>query len=310
MKPFAESAAPGKRLDVVIDTDAFNEIDDQFAVVWALLSPERFRVRALHAAPFANSRVASFGEGMERSYEELLRILSLLDLKPGNHVHRGATQRFDAGAENEANPSVDNLIALAESYNADDPLWVIAIGAITNVAEALRRRPDLAERIVLFWLGGHPSHWPHNHEFNLDGDRAGVRFIMDSSLRMGWFPCAVVAEAIKTSLAEMERYVADQGPLGSYLFEIFRDYDHSDLRAMAASKTIWDLAPFAWLLNPASANVHYIPRPRLGPDRAWIPNPDGAEVMEATQFRRDPVFHDLFSKLQAFARGEISPQLG
>ncbi len=310
MESLAEIAATDLRLDIVIDTDAFNEIDDQFAVVWALLSPERFRVRALHAAPFQNQRAATFGEGMERSYEELLRLLDLLGIEPGDKVHRGAKSRFNAGSDEEPNPSVDNLIALAASHTASRPLIVIAVGAITNVAEALRQRPDLAERVVLFWLGGHPSHWPHNHEFNLGGDQAAVRFIMDSSLPMGWFPCALVAEALKTTLPEMERYVAGQGPLGDYLFQIFRDYENTDLTAMASSKTIWDLAPFAWLINPGIVEVRHGPRPRLGDDGVWQPNSDGADIMEAVQLRRDPVFRDLFAKLSAFARGEIKPQLG
>ncbi len=310
MKSLTAIAASKERLDLVIDTDAYNEIDDQFAVIWALLTPDRFRVRALHAAPFDNNRVASFGEGMERSYDELLRILGLLQLEPGSHVHRGATTRFSDASMDQPNPSVDHLIKLAAGYSSDHPLMVVAVGAITNVAEALRRRPDLAERIVLLWLGGHPSHWPHNHEFNLNGDKAAVRYIMDSSLRMGWFPCALVAEALKTTLPEMERYVAGRGALGDYLFEIFRDYDHHDLTVMGASKTIWDLAPLGWLIDPGSTQVQHGPRPRLGANGGWQPNPEGAEIMEATQLRRDAVFRDLFTKLQAFADGQITPHLG
>ncbi|MBE0698068.1 MAG: nucleoside hydrolase, partial [Anaerolineaceae bacterium] len=39
---------------MVLDTDTYNEIDDQFAVVYALLSPEQLQVEALYAAPFTN----------------------------------------------------------------------------------------------------------------------------------------------------------------------------------------------------------------------------------------------------------------
>ena len=34
-------ALPGALPRIVIDTDAANEIDDQFALAWALLSPDR-----------------------------------------------------------------------------------------------------------------------------------------------------------------------------------------------------------------------------------------------------------------------------
>ena len=46
---------PSGIVDVVIDSDTFNEIDDQFAISLALLSPERMRVQAIYAAPFHNA---------------------------------------------------------------------------------------------------------------------------------------------------------------------------------------------------------------------------------------------------------------
>lgn len=65
-------------LDVVIDTDAFNEVDDQFALVYALASPERIRVQAVYAAPFYNDKSVSPADGMEKSYQEILKIFAML----------------------------------------------------------------------------------------------------------------------------------------------------------------------------------------------------------------------------------------
>jgi hypothetical protein len=45
---------PDGKIRMVIDTDTYNEIDDQFAVVHALLSPERLSVEGIYAAPFFN----------------------------------------------------------------------------------------------------------------------------------------------------------------------------------------------------------------------------------------------------------------
>ena len=64
---------PAKRpVRMVLDTDTYNEIDDQFAVVYALISPE-LDVQAVYAAPFHNNRSSGPGDGMEKSYEEILR---------------------------------------------------------------------------------------------------------------------------------------------------------------------------------------------------------------------------------------------
>lgn len=43
----------GKPVRLLIDTDTANEIDDQFALAWALLSPEHMNVQAVTAAPFS-----------------------------------------------------------------------------------------------------------------------------------------------------------------------------------------------------------------------------------------------------------------
>ena len=65
---------------MVLDTDTYNEIDDQFALVHALLSPERLKVEAIYAAPFHNDRSTGPGDGMEKSFEEILRLLARLDV--------------------------------------------------------------------------------------------------------------------------------------------------------------------------------------------------------------------------------------
>jgi purine nucleosidase len=43
---------PRGQVRMILDTDTYNDIDDQFAVVHALLSPEQPRLEALYAAPF------------------------------------------------------------------------------------------------------------------------------------------------------------------------------------------------------------------------------------------------------------------
>jgi purine nucleosidase len=44
---------PPDKVRVLIDTDAANEVDDQFAITWALLSLDRLDVEAIVAEPFS-----------------------------------------------------------------------------------------------------------------------------------------------------------------------------------------------------------------------------------------------------------------
>ena len=60
-------APPTGRVTIVLDTDTKNEIDDQFAVIYALLS-ERIDCRAIYAAPFANRHYATAAEGQPTTY--------------------------------------------------------------------------------------------------------------------------------------------------------------------------------------------------------------------------------------------------
>ena len=50
---------------MVLDTDTYNEIDDQYALAQVLLSPEDVTVEAVYAAPFHNARSTGPGDGME-----------------------------------------------------------------------------------------------------------------------------------------------------------------------------------------------------------------------------------------------------
>lgn len=57
---------PDRVVDAVLDTDTYNEIDDQFAVAYLLRCPERIRVMGLTAAPYLNARSTSPADGMEK----------------------------------------------------------------------------------------------------------------------------------------------------------------------------------------------------------------------------------------------------
>ena len=88
---------PAGRVRMVVDTDTYNETDDQFALVHALLSPERLAVEAVYAAPFHNERSDGPGHGMELSYQEILRLLQRLGRSADGFAFRGSTSYLGAG---------------------------------------------------------------------------------------------------------------------------------------------------------------------------------------------------------------------
>ncbi len=288
---------PGGRVRMVLDTDTYNEIDDQFALVYALLSQERLNVEAIYAAPFHNERSEGPGDGMERSYDEICRLLRLLGRSPERFAFKGSSGWLGSANKPQLSPAAVDLISRAGEQR-DDPLYVVAIGAITNVASALIMAPQIASRIVVVWLAGHASFWHTASEFNLCGDLIASRLILDSGVPLVLVPCHPVAKLLMTTQAEIDRFVRGQGPLGDYLYDIYSAHyaDH-----YARSKELWDLGPVAWLVNPDWVETTLTHSPILTSERTWSHDSGRHLIREARNLDRDAVYADLFRKLEGFA---------
>ena len=286
---------PTGEVRMVLDTDTDNEIDDQFALVYALLA-DSLTVEAVYAAPYSNERSAGPADGMERSYEEILRLLDLLDRDPGDFAFRGADRYLDDGGP-VSSPAVSDLINRARA-DRDDPLYVVAIGVPTNVASALQMAPDIVDSIVVVWLGGNPQYWPTARHFNLQQDIAAARTLFDCGVPLVHVPCINVAEHLTTSVAELEAAIGGRGPLCSYLVEIFAEYGERRWPDRSVwSKEIWDLAPIAWMIEPdwvPSALTH---SPRLTDDLTWNHNPSRHLMREARHADRDLIFVDFIEAI-------------
>jgi len=290
---------PGK-IRAVLDTDTYNEIDDQFALVQMVLSPEKIALEAIYAAPFHNDRSTGPGDGMEKSHAEILELLSRLGISPEGLVHRGVTEFVGAAKRALHAPAVDDLIARARKSSIDDPLYVVAIAAISNIASALLRAPDIADRMVVVWLGGHALEWPHQREFNLKQDVGAAQVVFDSGVPVVNMPCMGVVSHLHSSVPEIERYVEPHGEIGKFLARRFKEYadDH-----VGWSKQIWDMAPVGWLLDAGWAPSVLVPTPVLTADTTYSVDRSRHPMRYVTYVERDPMLRDLFGKLAARAAG-------
>lgn len=291
----ARLTPPKGKVRMVLDTDTFNEIDDQFAVVYSLLSPDKLDVEAIYAAPFHNARSNGPKQGMERSYDEIVRILGFLGVPHEGFVFKGSTEFMKDWDHPIDSPAARDLIKRAMAPG-DGPLYVVPVGAITNVASAILMEPAIIDRIVVVWLGGHARYWGDTKEFNLRQDLPAARVVLDSGVPLMRVPCYPVASHLHTTVPEMEAYLADKGEVGEYLLQIFKDY-HRD--HFAWSKVIWDISAVAWLVNPAWVPSHIVPSPVLNDDVTWSEAPNRHSAREAIMVRRDNIFRDLFEKLEA-----------
>ncbi len=285
---------PTGKVRMVLDTDTYNEVDDQFALVYALLSPERITVEAIYAAPFYNKRSSGPADGMERSYEEILRLLDKMSWPAEGLVYRGATAYLDKSRQAQQSEAVSDLIQRALASPADDPLYVVAIGAITNVASAILIEPSIIEKIVVVWLGGHALHWPHTVEFNLKQDVVAAQIVFDCGVPLVHVPCYPVTSHLATTVSELEAYVSGRGAIGDYLVEIVKGY-HEDHTGW--SKPLWDVGTIAYLVNPAWVPTELVHSPILTDNVTWSIDHSRHFIRYVTYIHRDPIFRDLFAKL-------------
>jgi inosine-uridine nucleoside N-ribohydrolase len=286
-------AIPGGRLNIVIDTDTYNEVDDQFALVYALRSQNRLNVEAIYAAPFFNKRSESPGDGMRKSYDEIINILDKMSYKtPSGFVKKGSgryLESLDTPCQSEA---VQDLIERAMA--AKDTLYVVAIGAVTNVASALLLEPKIAEKIVVLWLGGHAFHWPDTFEFNLKQDTLSANVVFDSNVPLVLFPCKGVVSHFSTTLPELKANISENSAIGRYLINIVEDYSFG---RSVYSKVIWDAVTIAYLNNEAWTSSRIVPSPIAGEDFKWRFDKSRHPIKYIWSIDRDAIYADLFDKI-------------
>lgn len=289
---------PDHPVDVVMDTDTFNEIDDQFALAYMLKSQEKLKVKAINAAPFFNSHSTSPEDGMLRSYDEILHVLKLLGMKQfNNSVYQGSsTFLFDEKNPVES-PAARNLVKLAHQQDAEKPLYIIALAAITNIASALLIDPSIREKIVVVWLGGNSYTWPNNKEFNLFQDIAAARVVFDSGVPVIQLPCMGVVSELRTTGPELRFWLKDENAFCDYLVDITYKEALLNNQGDYWSRAIWDVAAVAWLLDEKFEQSRLEASPICQYDNHYSFDHCRPLIRYVYWVDRDRIFADLFTKL-------------
>jgi inosine-uridine nucleoside N-ribohydrolase len=290
-------SVPAGKIDVVLDTDAYNEIDDQFAIAYMLKNPERLDVKAIYAAPFLNARSTSAGDGMEKSYNEIFKLLDLM--KTEMEVFRGS----DSFLADEKTPVISDaardLAARVENYSPENPLYVVAIGTITNVASALLLNPKVAENAVLVWLGGHGFHFHDTKEFNMVQDIAASRVVMSSGIPFVQLPCMGVVSSFTVSKPELEYWLKGKNPLADYLATNTIDEAESYAHGKPWTRVIWDVTAVAWLLNDNNRFMlsSIVKTPLSSYEGIYEDYAEGEDMRYVYYIHRDRLMEDLFAKI-------------
>jgi purine nucleosidase len=299
MRPFETRVANPR---VILDTDAKNETDDQFAIVHCLLQP-RLDVRGIVPAHFGYRPGESY-TGQQDSRREVDLLLDLMGLAGRIRVEDGAQHAIPDYATPVPSPGAELIIEEAMRDDTDAPLYVAFLGPLTDMATALLMEPRIAERdVTVIWIGGppyveEPHYWP---EYNLTNDVAAANVVFASEVKLWQIPMEVI-RATAISFAELEERVEPCGELGSYLARQLLDQadqvdpDHMGMWCLG------DQPAIGVMINPFGGRFKLRPAPTFRFDCTMDFSLPLREIRTYETIDMRFLYEDFFTRLKQFAR--------
>jgi hypothetical protein len=298
-----------KKLPIILDTDANNELDDQHALAYLFFNDETFDIKGITVNTTYN------GGEIDQHYDEAKRIADLCDVSGKYPILKGANGNFDelkARAQSETldgKIAVDFIIEQAHKTKKEK-LIVAAIGKLTNVALAIEKDPSIKEHIKLVWLG---SNYPEPGEYNQENDIPSLNYLLEQDLD---FEIVTVrygkksgSDAVKVSLNEVREKMEDMGPevepvmgrhggsftnFGDYSIELFSKID---LYGDPPSRALFDLVALAVLKNSQWGEKRSIPAPTVV-DEKWVDRPQNQKRITLWEnFDRKAIINDFYKSL-------------
>ena len=291
---------PKGQIDVFLDTDAAAEIDDLYAIGYLLSNTEKFRVKGFGATMFSGWRARGIKESMEDSFNEILKMLKLThreDLSP--LVFKGSGEYLPDEKTPVKSDSSEYLAKLADSYTAENPLYVVAIGCITNVANAVLLNPEMKEKTVIVWLGGHAQHMPDTKEYNMCQDYAAARVLFGCGVPLIQLPCKGVVDRLSLSKPEIELWLKGKNEFCDYIADLTIFLAERYAKGSPWTRVIWDVTTLYWLADEGDKYMQYDLR------EAPMPTYDGKYEYGLNNhlmgyvynIERDAIFNDLLRRL-------------
>ena len=285
----------GKKIRLIINTDAKNEADDQFTIVHACLTP-KFLVKGIIGAQFGTRRTT---DSMQESYDECVKLLDLMKLPEKIDIYRGAKEEVKSETEYEFSEGAKLIVD--EALKDDErPLYVIFLGPLTDMACAYLNNPEIADKLTVLWIGG--GKYPEGGmEFNLSNDIKAANIIMKSNIPLWQIPANVYTKMLIT-YAELELKVRPCGDIGKYLFDQMMDFADSipDTGPWPSGESwsLGDSPTIGFLLNPQEFLSHMGEAPEIDDDMMYHFTGSGRKIRIYDDVNSRFILEDMFAKLQ------------
>ena len=278
------------KINIILDTDTYNECDDQFALSYLIKSKDLFNIEAITVAPYSHiEKGVKVIDGQELSYNEILKICNWLDFEANNKVFKGSTDYIQNGY-NETNDAVNKIIEIALKNNKT---YILGIGAITNVALAIKKEPKIIDRIEVIWLGGNELNYKDNLEYNFRQDIKAVKIVFDSKVKLTILPCKDVVSKLRVDINTLKNNLENKSNICNYLIKRFYNDGYHGIQE---ERVIWDIAVIAYMINKNWFESKSISCPNIREDTSYEITNNRHNVTFVTKLDNDKIYEDLFKK--------------
>ena len=289
-----------KTVRVIVDTDAANEGDDQFAVIHALLSP-KFDNRGFIAAHYGLKR---HSDSMERSFADLLRIFEAASCPHTGIIKHGAAGPLES--ETVPQPSEGSRFIIEEAMRDDPrPLYVLFLGPLTDLASAYLEEPRISKRLTAIWIGGgaYPAGAP---EFNLGNDINAANAVFSSDIEL-WQVPKDVYEMMPVSFAELQYRILGRNRIGDYLFsELMTAAERAKSSAFRTGETwvLGDSPAVGLVLYNERFDFSWMNAPRISLSQEYIPSRNNRPIRIYRRIDSRLILEDMYAKIALFDPGK------
>lgn len=280
-----------KKLRVIVDTDAACEADDPFAIAHALLC-KKFDVKAIFAEQFGAPDTTAL------SFREIKNVIEAMGISVPVLMGEEGSLAQTAGKKPSA--AVEFLV---EEALRDDPrpLFVLCMGAITNVAAAMKLCPDITKKMTVVWIGGREPAYPkaEYREFNSGNDIEAANFVVSSGVDLWLIPLTVYI-TMNIGLAEIQRRIAPCGKIGRHLFENMLAYNMSEGAGWTAGESwsLGDSPAVGVALDQNCGRYIYTEAPIFEEDTSIRFEPGRPKIRVYTSINSRFILEDFIAKLE------------
>lgn len=276
-------------MNIILDTDTYNEADDMFALTYLLKNKDLFDIKAITIAPFKHSGYSkTVSDSIDDSYNETCKIFDYLNISDKSLIYKGSRGYLTNGY-NENNDAVNKIIELAKE---NDKIIIIAIGCLTNVALAIKKEPSIINKIEVIWQGTNFL-FGDNQDFNFRQDVDAVKVIFYSKVKLTVIPCSPITSNLMTSIYELKAEIGGKNELCDYLCDKF----YNRFWGTHKRYPIWDIGAIAYIINKDWFKTMDISCPIINDDNTFTHTKENHKITFVKQLNANDIYENFFETL-------------